>query len=386
LRLICQAAPIPAIMAIMSGPEPKRTEETERAESPRAGALRDAGDGPAIALTIIALMLFLYYIRFILLPFVLTGIVAYMCTPLIDWLARRTRLPRLLFAALVFVLLIGGAAAMAALAGRRLITEVGSTVTDLQGTLEHLLRQASGGQTLYLFGQPIDAGQIVQSTADRARDWLGQSDHAVLLAGAGLAAIMGTFLTAALLIWFLASGAAVARGLLWMVPPRRRDVVVLIWSRLDPILKRYFLGVLGIVIYATAASYVGLALILGLDHAVLLAVMTGIAETLPVVGSTAVAIIAGLVALHTATGIMSIVAFALYATALRLSIDQVVGPLVLGRAANVHPVLIIFCFLAGAVTFGITGIILSVPVALTVKTTLATLYGEDDQKQIGALP
>jgi predicted PurR-regulated permease PerM len=84
-----------------------------------------------------------------------------------------------------------------------------------------------------------------------------------------------------------------------------------------------------------------------------------------------------LVALHTATGIMSIVAFALYAVVLRLSIDQLVAPLVLGRAANVHPVLIIFCFLAGAVTFGIVGIVLSVPVALTVKTTLATLYGEE---------
>src|ERR1700691_268579 len=93
-------------------------------------------------------------------------------------------------------------------------------------------------------------------------------------------------------------------------------------------------------------------------------------------GSTAVAVIAGLVALHTASGIMSIVAFAIYATVLRLSIDQLIAPLVLGRAANVHPVLIIFCFLAGAVTFGITGVILCVPVALTIKSTLATLYGD----------
>jgi predicted PurR-regulated permease PerM len=46
----------------------------------------------------------------------------------------------------------------------------------------------------------------------------------------------------------------------------------------------------------------------------------------------------------------------------------------------VHPVLIIFCFLAGAVTFGIAGVILSVPVALTVKTTLAELYADEDAK------
>jgi len=71
--------------------------------------------------------------------------------------------------------------------------------------------------------------------------------------------------------------------------------------------------------------------------------------------------------------------YALYATALRLSIDQIVGPIVLGRAAQVHPVLIIFCFLAGAVLLGIPGVILAVPVALVVKNTLATLYSEDVQ-------
>jgi predicted PurR-regulated permease PerM len=51
---------------------------------------------------------------------------------------------------------------------------------------------------------------------------------------------------------------------------------------------------------------------------------------------------------------------------------------VLGSAANVHPVLIIFCFLTGAALLGIPGVILAVPAALTVKATLATLYGDDN--------
>ena len=44
-----------------------------------------------------------------------------------------------------------------------------------------------------------------------------------------------------------------------------------------------------------------------------------------------------------------------------------------------HPVLIIFCFLAGGVVLGIPGVILAVPVALVVKSTLATVYGDDAQ-------
>jgi predicted PurR-regulated permease PerM len=61
---------------------------------------------------------------------------------------------------------------------------------------------------------------------------------------------------------------------------------------------------------------------------------------------------------------------------LRLSIDQLLGPIVLGKASRVHPVGVIFCFLAGGMLFGIVGIILAVPVALVVRTTLAILYDE----------
>jgi predicted PurR-regulated permease PerM len=121
---------------------------------------------------------------------------------------------------------------------------------------------------------------------------------------------MGAFMTVVLLFYFLASGHTVARGLFWIVPPHRRALVARIWARLDPVLMRYFIGVFVVVVYATAASYVGLGVILGIRHAVLLALLTGILETLPFIGPTSAAILAGLVALRTATGLMSIFAYA----------------------------------------------------------------------------
>ena len=52
------------------------------------------------------------------------------------------------------------------------------------------------------------------------------------------------------------------------------------------------------------------------------------------------------------------------------------GPLALGRAGRIHPVLVIFCFLAGGLLFGVAGVIMAVPVALAIRAILATLYGE----------
>jgi predicted PurR-regulated permease PerM len=191
-----------------------------------------------------------------------------------------------------------------------------------------------------------------------------------------LAFFMGVFLTVVLLAYFLVSGRQVARGIFWIVPPHRRPLVARIWTRLDPVLLRYFIGVLAVMVYATIAAYIGLGVILGINHAVFLALLTGVLEIVPVIGPTSAAILAGLVSLRTATGIINIFEYAAYATLLRLSIDQIVGPIVLGRAAHVHPVLIIFCFLAGGVVLGIPGVILAVPVALVVKSTLATVYGD----------
>jgi predicted PurR-regulated permease PerM len=242
--------------------------------------------------------------------------------------------------------------------------------------LEHLTGQTIGDEPIHLFGISLSAHDIAQAALERTRDWFAQTDQIELVTGYGLAGLMGAFLTVVLLFYFLVSGSRVARGLFWIVPPHRRPLVARIWARLDPVLIRYFIGVLGVVAYATVAAYVGLGVILGIEHAVFLALLTGLLETVPVIGSTAAAIIAGLVSLRTATGIINIVEYAIYATVLRLSIDQLVGPIVLGRAAHVHPVLIIFCFLAGGVVLGIPGVILAVPFALVIKSTLATLYGD----------
>ena len=360
----------------MKGDRGKR-DEARLGERLRVTGPLDSGETRAIMIGAVVLTIFLYLIKLILLPFVLASIVAYICTPLLDWAAKRTGWPRLLFAVVLFLLFLGLCTLVVVFAGERLVTEMRGIAAEFHSMLENFAGQAMGGETIHLFGSTLSAHDIAQGALERLRDWFGQTDQIAFITGFGLAAVMGGFLTMVLLFYFLVSGRSVARGLFWIVPPHRRPLVARIWARLDPVLIRYFIGVLGVVAYATVAAYVGLGVILGIEHAVFLALLTGLLETVPVIGSTAAAIIAGLVSLRTATGIINIVEYAIYATVLRLSIDQVVGPVVLGRAAHVHPVLIIFCFLAGGVVLGIPGVILAVPFALVIKSTLATLYGDE---------
>ena len=340
-------------------------EPVERA-SPRA----------ATAAVLVALVVFLYLVRQILLPFVIAGAVAFVCAPLIDRLARALRVPRWVAAAIVCAAVIAAVCGLGYLAVPILSREVAGTVSNLQQTIVMAIQAVVGTGHVNLLGQEADAGRIAEQLVAAARGALGQIDVVTGLAFGGFGVALGSIMTVVLFIYFMVSGPAVAQGLLWLVPPRQRPLVAAIWAELDPVLFRYFAGLAIVVVYAMTAAYLGLTFVLHLRNAAVLAVVTGLLEMVPIVGPASSALIAGLFAVHAADGAKAIVAYVVYAIALRLSIDQLVSPLVLGRAGRVHPVVIIFSFLAGGVLFGIAGIILAIPVALAIKTVLAALYGE----------
>jgi predicted PurR-regulated permease PerM len=249
-------------------------------------------------------------------------------------------------------------------------------LTDLQGIVGSAARSALGDSKVTLLGEAMNAEQLAGAVVTGVRDWLGNAGRLAALGTATFAIMFGMILTLVLLFYFLFSGPVVVRGLLALMPPGQRPLIRHVATQVDPLLRRYFIGVVVVVAYASTAAYIGLGFFLGIPHAVFLALLTGLLEMIPVIGPIAAAVIAGLVAVRYATGIGPIIAYAVYATALRLSIDQLFGPLVLGSAARVHPVVVIFCFLAGGALFGIVGIILAVPAALLVRTTLAILYDE----------
>ena len=245
-------------------------------------------------------------------------------------------------------------------------------IGDFRGTVEDFARVLIGDNKLNLFGQSMDAPAIAEAMTNSARDWI--NERPITLVAWSFAGLFGVLLTLVLLLYFLVGGPSLGRSLFWPVPPGSRPFADRIWSRLDPLLKRYFIGVIVVVAYAVVAAYIGLGLVLGIRHAAFLALLTSVLEMIPIVGPVAAVTIAGLVAVQQATSFWAIVGYAVYATVLRLSIDQLIGPLVLGRAARLHPTVVIFCFLAGGLLFGVAGVILAVPLALTIRVTLQALY------------
>jgi predicted PurR-regulated permease PerM len=327
-----------------------------------------------VVVVLIAFGVVLYLLRPVLLPFVLAAALAYVADPAVQWLAARTGRRRWLAASVVFVVLVGLLAGLGWLTLPTLAHQLVTVATHLQGILQKTIGAIIGGSSIDLLGRSVTAQGMAADAVDQLHSWLGRSGRLFAFATVGTAALFGAFLFLVLLFYFLAAGPRLAKGLLWLVPPQRRPFVERVWSRVDPVLRRYFIGVAAIVCYTSAAAYLGLALFLKLPGALLLAVITGVLEPVPMLGPVVSAVLAGLVAVQTATGIGVIIGYVIYATLLRLSIDQLIGPLVLGRATYLHPVLIMFCYLAGGYLFGAVGLLLAVPVALTTRIVLRELY------------
>ena len=98
-----------------------RSDEERAAERARAARPLDSGEARAIMIGAVVLTIFLYFIKLILLPFVLAGIVAYIFTPGLDWAAKRTGWPRVPLAVALFLVLFGIIISVFTLAGQRLL-------------------------------------------------------------------------------------------------------------------------------------------------------------------------------------------------------------------------------------------------------------------------
>jgi predicted PurR-regulated permease PerM len=145
--------------------------------------------------------------------------------------------------------------------------------------------------------------------------------------------------------------------------------------KIVPALRRYLIGVVLVVAYTCAVAWIGFGPVFRLPNAVLLALAVGMLEMMPVIGPLSSAALVGIVALQQGS-LYEAALLVGFVIGLRLSIDNLVGPLVLGQAARLHPVVIIAAFVFGATLFGVIGLLLAVPAAMCVKIVLEHYYAE----------
>jgi hypothetical protein len=222
-------------------------------------------------------------------------------------------------------------------------------IAPAHGTEDAARRDLSVQLTEALRGQLRDSEQSVASALRTA-----QSLIAAVVGG-----IFRFFIMLMLSAYLLISSDNIFRFFRQMVRPDRRPIWDHLLRRIDRGLSGVVRGQLLICVVNGVLSGIGFY-IAGLDYWPILTLIATVLSIIPIFGAIISSIPAVIVGMQDGFGV------ALFVLAWIIGIHQVeanlLNPKIMGDAAKVHPVLVVFALLAGEHFFGITGALLAVPV------------------------
>jgi predicted PurR-regulated permease PerM len=154
-----------------------------------------------------------------------------------------------------------------------------------------------------------------------------------------------------------------------VTPVRHEDYVVNLWKRAQHKIGLWLQGQLLLGVIVGVLVYLGLT-ILGVPHALVLAVVAGFFEIIPVFGPTLSAIPAVMVGLADGGVTLGLLVVALYVIIQQFE-NHLIYPLVVTKVVGVPPLLVIIGLIIGAKLAGILGVLLSAPVAAVLQELIA---------------
>ena len=330
-----------------------------------------------ILLAVAALLWIVYKLTTVLLLVVLSVFFAYLVAPLVDLVqqpltigGKERSIPRGLAIGIVYVVLFSGIGLAIYFLAPQLgaqfpefkqqATAYYKTITSTSDRLNQYFTQhrmpegivkAVNDTVLGLFAK---TGAIVSAAFERMLGWI------IFLPWLVLIPILSFF--------FLKDADSFRRSVLAMLPRGR-----LRWrgdeffQDINSTLAAYIRAQLTACILIGVICSVGFA-VLGLPSPLVLGLIAGMLEFVPLIGPLVVALLAAALALlHSGFALAFVIL--LFLGVLRVVEDYVIYPRLIGQGIHLHPLAVILAILAGAEVAGIAGIFLAIPVIAVITVS-----------------
>lgn len=319
----------------------------------------------------------LYLLSPILMPFVVSILLAYLGDPLVDRL-EASKLPRALAVSIVFVVIFLALVLLTLVLVPRIEEQVAHLLSRIPGYIEWLkqgllpkldsilpagteLADLSAIQAA-LSEHWQKAGGIVKSVVSS----VSQSGLALL------AWLANLVLIPVLTFYLLRDWDHLVDGAKTLLPKSS----VATWTRLateaDDVLGAFLRGQL-LVMFALGVIYTTGLWFIGLDLALLIGMFAGLVSFVPYLGLIVGILIAGVAAFLQFKGFGELPWVALVFVVGQLVEGMVLTPRLVGERIGLHPVAVIFAVMAGAQLYGFFGVLLALPVAAVAMVLLRHL-------------
>jgi predicted PurR-regulated permease PerM len=154
-----------------------------------------------------------------------------------------------------------------------------------------------------------------------------------------------------------------------LFPVNVRDEYDVIIAGIDRGLSGVIRGQLLICVINSALTYIGL-LVFGVKYSLILAVVAGLMSLIPIFGSilSSVPIVAVALISSATFDIKKGLLVLGWIILIHLFEANLFNPKIMGNAAKIHPVLVVFALIAGEHSYGLVGALFAVPVASIIQT------------------
>ena len=324
---------------------------------------------------------FVYRISGVVLAFLLTILLSIILSAPVNYLARRGW-PRT-WGVIAVIAAIGG---VFWLLGLALVPAVETQSREFAKAFPMILDEALvlANQAQSFFGLGTQIGLNPESFSKLGREVLTGSTVSTA-AGVGLTAATVVSLAAVVFIstiYLVIRPEPWVNGFVSLFPAGWRQRTREVLQALYQTVQRWFLGQLAAMTFIAVFWAISLSLI-GVPFALLIGIFSGLISFIPYVGALISVVVPVLLALISDpfSAVWVIVAF--------IIIQQIEGnllqPIVMSRAVDLHPALVVFAILVMGTLFGIVGVFLAVPLVAALQVLVRELWVQR-MDQIGTDP
>ena len=319
--------------------------------------------------------LLLYLTAPILSPFLFSAILAYICLPLVDRLARK--LPRWLAVAIVLALLITALCVLLLILVPMVEQQFGSLLRKIPDYLEwaraRLLPWLSGTLGIELDLDLAHARRVITDSFGTDKEVVKNLLPRLTSGGA----VLIGFFTAVLLVpvvlfYFLRDWHQIVRRLDELIPLRLHPAAVSIAGEIDRVLGEFLRGQISVMLIMSVYYTVALWLA-GLEYALPIGILSGLLVFVPYLGALTgllLGTLAGFNQFDSFSGLIGVWA----AFGIGQAVEgTVVTPWLVGDRIGLHPLAVIFALLVFGHLFGFFGVLLALPVSAALLVVLRHL-------------
>ncbi|MCX6487663.1 MAG: AI-2E family transporter [Mycobacterium sp.] len=314
------------------------------------------------------LLLLMWQLRVIVVPVALAVILTALLLPAVDRLDQRG-MPR---GGAVALVLLGGLG----LFGGILTFVVSQFISGLPGLVAEVTRSIDNATNWLIDGPAHLSREQIDKAGDTAAAALRDNQEKLTSGALSTAAtlteiVTGALLTLFTLIFLLSGGRGIYAYLTKIVPAGSRDRVRDAGRAGFGSLIGYVRATFLVALVDAVGIGAGLA-ILGVPLALPLASLVFLGAFVPLIGAVLTGFVAVVVALLAKGFIYALITLGLIFAVQQLE-SHVLQPLLMGRAVSIHPLAIVLAIAAGAVSAGIIGALLSVPLLAFLNSAIRVL-------------